>query len=81
MSGPFLALILFICFFLFYYYYQEYFSFIPKTLSLIFGFMVLVLPQYVETIPNYLFYQSHLLNAKHKENSQLRTPSSSIIGK
>jgi hypothetical protein len=70
MNGPLIAFFLFIIFIIFFYYYQNYFLFIPRTLSLIFGFLLLVVPQYVDSISNYIFYKSQMLNYDLNEKVQ-----------
>ena len=57
-----LAFILFILIVLIYYKYENYFLFIPKTISLFLTFTLLVLPQYADALPNYIYYKTQLLN-------------------
>ena len=73
MDGPILALILFLCFVGIFYYYQSYFSWISKICSMIFAFLLLIIPQYVESIPNYLFYKTQLLNYDVNESRLYNT--------
>ena len=62
MNGPILALILFVLIVLIYYKYENYFLFIPKTISLFLTFTLLVIPQYADALPNYVYYKTQLLN-------------------
>ena len=62
MNGPILALILFVIIVLIYYKYENYFLFIPKTISLFLTFTLLILPQYADALPNYVYYKTQLLN-------------------
>ena len=73
MKGPILALILFLCFVAFVYYYQNYFTMISKILYMIFAFLLLIVPQYVESIPNYLFYKTQILNYNINESKLYNT--------
>ena len=73
MEGPLLALLLFLCFVGVFYYYQSYFSWIAKICSMIFAFLLLVVPQYVESIPNYIFYKTQLLNYDINESKLYNT--------
>ena len=73
MKGPILALILFLCFVAFVYYYQNYFTMISKILYMIFAFLLLIVPQYVESIPNYLFYKTQILNYDINESKLYNT--------
>ena len=73
MDGPILALLLFLCFVGIFYYYQSYFSWISKICSMGFAFLLLIVPQYVESIPNYLFYKTQLLNYDINESKLYNT--------
>jgi c-di-AMP phosphodiesterase-like protein len=73
MDGPVFAFILFLCFVGVFYYYQNYFSWISKMLSVGFAFLLLIIPQYVESIPNYLFYKTQMLNYDINESKLYNT--------
>tara|TARA_B100000963_G_C22624623_1_gene671674 strand:+ start:1258 stop:1647 length:390 start_codon:yes stop_codon:yes gene_type:complete len=73
MSGPIIALILFLFLIGIFYYYENYLSWFYRIFYLIFAFLLLVVPQYVDTIPNYLFYKTQMLNYDINESKLYNT--------
>ena len=73
MSGPIIALILFLFLIGIFYYYENYLSWFYRIFFLIFAFLLLVVPQYVDTIPNYLFYKTQMLNYDINESKLYNT--------
>lgn len=73
MSGPIIALILFLFLIGIFYYYENYLSWFYRIFYLIFAFLLLVVPQYVDSIPNYLFYKTQMLNYDINESKLYNT--------
>ena len=69
MTGPILAFILFCLILCIGYYFHYYFSFIPKVIYLSLSFMLLIIPQYTDYIPNYIFTKTQMLNYNLNEEN------------
>lgn len=68
MTGPTIAFIIFLVLICILYYYEEYLSWIAKSFSILFAFLLLIIPQYIDSIPNYIFYKTQMLNYNINES-------------